>query len=43
MYDSTRHSTAAQLGEQTFNINRQKGHNMPIERLYALLADEMGG
>jgi len=43
LYDSARHSTASQLGEQAFNANRQKGHNMPIERLYALLVDEMGG
>ena len=43
MYDSARHSTASLLGEQAFNTNWQKGHDLPIERLYALLADEMGG
>lgn len=43
MYDSARHSVASLLGEQAFNISWQKGHDMPIERLYALLADEMGG
>ena len=41
MYEATRRSTAALLGEVAFERGWQKGSGMAIERVYALLAGEM--